>query len=81
MSVSELAQPFKLSKPAISKHIKVLENAGLLQRRVDGRVHRCRLSPKPLSAAAQWIAFYEPFWQTKLDALGEHLKRNPKHKE
>lgn len=69
MSVSELAQPFNMSKPAITKHLKVLENAGLLTRTIDGRIHHCRLSAAPLSEAADWLAFYEHFWQQKLDAL------------
>jgi DNA-binding transcriptional ArsR family regulator len=54
--VTDLAEPFDMSLPAVSKHLKVLEEAGLMKRRKDGRVHRCRLDPKPLSAAADWIA-------------------------
>lgn len=73
MSVMELAKPFNISKPAITKHLKVLEKAGLLRRQVIGRVHRCRLVPQPLNEAAEWIAFYEKFWNTKLDALDSYL--------
>jgi len=73
MSVMELAKPFDISKPAITKHLKVLEKAGLLRRQVIGRVHRCRLVPQPLNEAAEWIAFYEKFWNTKLDALDSYL--------
>lgn len=73
MSVAELAEPFAMSKPAISKHLKVLEKAGLLRREVLGRVHRCQLQLQPLSQAAQWLSFYERFWNAKLDALDQYL--------
>jgi len=69
MSVSDLSKPFVMTKSAITKHVKVLENAGLLDRTIDGRIHRCRLEPKPLAAISEWIAFYENFWDKKLDAL------------
>ena len=72
----ELAEPFDISKPAITKHLKVLEKAGLLRRQIIGRVHRCRLEPQPLNEAAQWIAFYEKFWNKKLDALDIYLNGN-----
>jgi len=74
MSVMELAKPFDISKPAITKHLKVLEKAGLLRRQVIGRVHRCRLVPQPLHEVAEWIDFYEKFWNSKLDALDTYLK-------
>lgn len=80
MSVMELAEPFAMSKPAITKHLKVLEKAGLLRRQIVGRTHRCRLAPQPLGEVAQWIAFYEKFWNTKLDALDDYLNANPKKK-
>ena len=73
MSVAELAEPFTLSKSAISKHLKVLESAGLLQRTVEGRVHRCRINAKPLSEVSEWVNFYESFWNKKLDALDAFL--------
>ena len=81
MSVMELAEPFDISKPAITKHLKVLENAGLLRRQIVGRVHRCRLVPQPLSNAAEWIAFYENFWNQKFDALDKHLNEASKKSE
>lgn len=81
MSVMELAVPFKMSKPAITKHLKVLEKAGLLRRQIVGRVHRCRLVPQPLSEAAQWITFYEKFWVAKFDALDKYLSGTSKQKE
>src|ERR1700738_2565520 len=62
-TVSELAAPFDVSLPAVSKHLRVLESAGLLQREIDGRVHRCRLAPKPMKAAAAWIEKYRAFWE------------------
>ena len=78
MSVMELAEPFDISKPAVTKHLKVLENAGLLRRQIIGRIHRCRLVPQPLSEAAKWIAFYESFWNTKFDALDKYLNETSK---
>lgn len=73
MSVADLSKPFDMTKSAITKHLKVLENAGLLGRTVEGRVHRCRLEPKPLAAVSEWITFYEKFWNNKLDALDSYL--------
>lgn len=80
MSVMELAAPFAISKPAVTKHLKVLENAGLLRRQVIGRIHRCRLVPQPLSEAAKWITIYENFWNKKFDALDEYLNTTSKKK-
>lgn len=75
-TVGELAQPFRMSLAAASKHVKVLEGAGLVRRTVQGRTHFCRLDPKPLAGAAEWIRFYERFWSERLDAL-EALLRHP----
>src|SRR6476469_9148146 len=61
-TVSQLAEPFAMSLAAASKHIKVLENAGLIHREVRGRTHLCRLAPEPLASAHQWLGFYESFW-------------------
>ena len=80
MSVMELAAPFKITKPAVTKHLKVLEKAGLLRRQIIGRIHRCRLVPQPLSDAAEWIAFYENFWNTKFDALDTYLNETSSKK-
>lgn len=63
LSVSELAQPFDVSLPAISKHLRVLERAGLLAGVRDGRVYRCRLAAGPLRDAAEWIDRYRGFWE------------------
>jgi len=72
--VTELAAPFAMSLPAISKHLRVLESAGLLQREIDGRVHRCRLAADPMKDAAGWIEQYRAFWDTQFDALEKYLE-------
>jgi DNA-binding transcriptional ArsR family regulator len=72
-SVSELAAPFAMSLPAISKHLRVLEQAGLVERTKDGRVHRLRLVAQPLHDAAAWIAHYQRFWQQQLEVLADYL--------
>ena len=74
ISIMELASPFNMSLPAVSKHVRILENAGLLTRKKRGRVHYCRLNAYPLRDAAQWLVFYQQFWDTKLDALTNFLK-------
>ncbi|MFO1074652.1 MAG: metalloregulator ArsR/SmtB family transcription factor [Geminicoccaceae bacterium] len=73
-TVSQLAQPFAISLAAASKHIKALEQAGLLRREVRGRVHLCRLEPGPLASANAWLSFYERFWTGRLDALERLLR-------
>lgn len=75
-TIGELAGPFRMSLAAASKHVKALERAGLVRRTVQGRTHFCRLDPKPLAAAAEWLEFYERFWNERLDAL-EELLRHP----
>jgi DNA-binding transcriptional ArsR family regulator len=69
LTVGELAGPLAMSLAAASKHIKVLERAGLVDRTVDGRRHVCRLDALPLASAAAWLAFYEHHWRARLDAL------------
>src|ERR1700730_5017966 len=73
-TVSELAAPFDVSLPAVSKHLRVLESAGLLRREIDGRIHRCRLAAQPMREAATWIETYRAFWETQLDALANYLE-------
>jgi DNA-binding transcriptional ArsR family regulator len=73
--VTVLAAPFDVSLNAISKHIRVLEQAGLVVRRVSGREHHLAFDPRPLDAAAQWIAAQRAFWEPRLDALAAHLAR------
>lgn len=74
-TVGDLAEPHKVSLPAISKHLRVLEEAGLLEQTPDGRVRRCALKGKPLSAAFSWIVQYRLFWEDTLDALARHVER------
>src|SRR5580692_7494422 len=78
--VGQLAQPFAISLAAASKHIKVLENAGLIQREVRGRAHLCRLDPGPLESAHEWLSFYERFWTARLDALDRLLREEDEQK-
>lgn len=73
-TVGELAEPYRMTLAAVSKHLKVLEKAGLLRRTVDGRVHRCNLDAKPLAKAVDVIQEYQAFWGRQLDALDEFLK-------
>jgi len=73
-TVGQLAQPFAISLAAASKHIKVLENAGLIHRQVRGRAHLCRLDPGPLESAHEWLSFYERFWTVRLDVLDRLLR-------
>ena len=68
-SVTELAQPFNMSQPAISKHLKVLENAGLITRGRDAQRRPCRLVPEPLAAANQWLEYYREFWEASFNNL------------
>ncbi|MGH8178305.1 MAG: ArsR/SmtB family transcription factor [Steroidobacter sp.] len=75
-TISELAEPFEMSLAAASKHVRTLESAGLVRRTVQGRTHFCRLDPKPLATAHEWLKFYESFWNERLDAL-EALLRHP----
>ena len=72
-SVGELAEPFNMSLPAISKHLGVLENAGLLSRERDGRFFRCLLNAGPMRDAAMWIERYRRFWAQQFDALEAYL--------
>lgn len=72
-SVGELAEPFAMSLAAASKHIKVLEGAGLVRREVQGRTHVCRLDARPMHGGMEWLRFYENFWTTRLDALEQQL--------
>src|SRR5712671_7547668 len=74
-TVGQLAEPFAISLQAASKHIKALENAGLIRREVRGRTHLCRLDPGPLANAHQWLSFYERFWTERLDVLERLLRQ------
>jgi DNA-binding transcriptional ArsR family regulator len=74
-TVGQLAEPFAISLQAASKHIKALESAGLIHRRVRGRTHYCHLKPGPLAAAHEWLSFYEQFWTDRLDILERLLRQ------
>lgn len=75
-SVGELAEPFAMSFAGASKHVKVLEEAGLIRREVRGRTHICRLDPSPLASASDWLAYYERFWTNRLDTLERLLRED-----
>ena len=79
MRVTELAEPFAMSLNAVSKHIKVLENANLVKRRVEGRVHYLTLIPEQLTGALDWISIYRYFWQRRFDQLENKLLEEEKH--
>jgi DNA-binding transcriptional ArsR family regulator len=79
-TVGELAAPFDMSLPAISKHLSVLERAGLITRERDGRVRRCHLEREPLADALQWIADYGRFWEQSFDSLERLLAKQQKRK-
>lgn len=73
-TVGDLAEPHEVTLPAISKHLRVLEEAGLLEQTPDGRVRRCALRAAPLSAAFAWIVQYRIFWEDTLDAIAERVE-------
>jgi len=72
-SGTELARPFSISVPAISKHLRVLKNADLILHRKDGRTHMFRLAARPLKEAATWLEHYQQFWETQFDSLDTYL--------
>jgi DNA-binding transcriptional ArsR family regulator len=73
-SITELAEPFAMTLPAVSKHLRVLERAGLLRREREGWYHRCYLEPRPLETAASFLARYRPFWERTLDELARYVE-------
>jgi DNA-binding transcriptional ArsR family regulator len=75
-TVGDLARPFEISRPAISKHLRVLERAGLVRRSRDGRLSRCGLDAAPMRKAAEWVEEYRQFWESQLDALARFLEQN-----
>jgi DNA-binding transcriptional ArsR family regulator len=74
-SVTELAEPFEMSMPAVSKHLRVLESAGLIARGREAQWRPCRLKPGPLREAAAWIDEYRQFWEQSFDRLDDYLKK------
>lgn len=75
-SVGQLAEPFAVSRPAISKHLRVLERAGLVRRERDGRMSRCGLDAGPMKDAADWVERYRQFWEGQLDQLVKYLEQD-----
>lgn len=73
-SIVRLAEPFSMSLPAILKHVRVLEGAGLLAREKQGRVNHCRLLAEPMRDAAEWVARYRRFWEDQFDSLARYLE-------
>jgi DNA-binding transcriptional ArsR family regulator len=81
LTVGEIAAGFPISQPAISRHVRVLEESGLLDRHVLGRVHRCTLSPRVMHAASAWIDKQRAFWNATLDRLDDLLEESPQRKK
>jgi DNA-binding transcriptional ArsR family regulator len=77
-TINEIAAPFPLSLNAVSKHVMVLERAGLLRREIQGRQHRCWVNPRPLREASQWLEHYSQFWEQRLDALEVYVSKKLK---
>jgi DNA-binding transcriptional ArsR family regulator len=80
-TVGDLARPFEISRPAISKHLRVLERAGLVRRARDGRLSRCGLDASPMQEAADWVEQYRQFWERQLDALARYLEEEKEKEE
>ena len=74
-TVGELARPFRMSRPAISQHLRVLERAGLVRRTREGRLSRCQLDADAMRDAADWVDRYRAFWTSRLDALARYIER------
>ncbi len=74
-SVTELAEPFEMSMPAVSKHLRVLEGAGLIARRREAQWRPCRIEASPLKEVADWTEHYRHIWEDRLDRLGKYLQR------
>jgi DNA-binding transcriptional ArsR family regulator len=81
LTVGEIAAEFEISQPAISKHVRVLEVSGLLQRRIEGRVHYCSLSPEAMESAAKWLDKQRAYWNASLDRLDALLAKPTKKRK
>ncbi len=79
--VSDLAKPFAMTKQAITKHLKILERAGLIRREVRGREHHCSLEATPMHRAATWLEEYRQFWEGSLDSLGAYLEETQRDEQ
>jgi DNA-binding transcriptional ArsR family regulator len=80
-TVGEIAEPLPMSWPAVTKHLGILETAGLINRTAEGRVRRCTASPRALKPVADWVEDYRRFWESSLDALGDYLEQTKPEKE
>ena len=80
-SVSQLAEPYEMSLPAVMKHLRVLEKAGLVSQKKTGRVRECTLSAKPLKGALDWVSQYKIFWEERFDALERYLAEEKSKEE
>lgn len=76
LTIGALAEPIEMSFPAASKHVRVLESVGVIERTVEGREHWCRLSAAPLEPASAWLQRYERYWAERLDALEDVIARS-----
>ena len=79
--VTDIAKSFPYSLNAISKHLKVLEQAGLIRREIKGRDHICQLDPAPLQEASDWFAHYRQFWEQRLDAMEQYIIQKRKRRK
>jgi DNA-binding transcriptional ArsR family regulator len=79
--VTDIAKSFPYSLNAISKHLKVLEQAGLIRREIRGRDHFCQLDPAPLQEASEWFAYYRQFWEQRLDAMEQYIIQKRKRRK
>jgi DNA-binding transcriptional ArsR family regulator len=77
MPVTELAESFRMTISAVSQHLSVLRQAGLVSQRKDGKQRLYRTNPEPLAAVADWLDFYRPFWKDRLTKLGQYLEEHP----
>jgi DNA-binding transcriptional ArsR family regulator len=80
LTVGEIASGFSISQPGISKHVRILEESGLIERRVNGRVHRCTIGPGAMRTVSDWVGRQQRFWNAVLDRLGETLDESPKRR-
>jgi DNA-binding transcriptional ArsR family regulator len=80
LTVGEIASGFAISQPAISRHVRVLESSGLIEREIDGRIHRCTLSPETMRAASAWIDKQRTFWNAALDRLDRYFEKTSQGK-
>ncbi len=79
ITVGELAEPFEMSLPAVSKHLSVLETAGLIEREKLGRLRRCHLKAAPMKQASDWISRYSEFWEARFESLARYLDKTVQH--